>query len=209
MLIFGSERQNTIKKLIKFSPYKNTAAILCCAVFFVFTSCDDAEVKDDSKQKTNFASEIIFNANIIQHDSGRVSLRFKAPIIEKFSHIDSPYVVAKKGIYLEYFDKKKPEIPGKIWANHAIMFEKKNFYEAKGDVKILTNEGTSFATQTIFWDRNKKKMYTKDTVFVRDNVGRTLIGVNGMIANDDFSEYTFYNNHGEMPTSGDIPKFGK
>ncbi len=183
--------------------------MVCCAVFFVFTSCEENELADKGKQKTNFASEVIFNANIIQHDSGRVSLRFKAPIIEKFSHIDSPFVVAKKGIYLEYFDKKNSEIPGKIWAKHAVMYEKKNFYEAKGDVKILTNDGTSFATQTIFWDRNKKKMYTKDTVYVMDNTGKTLTGVNGMIANDDFSEYTFFNNHGNMPATGNIPKFGK
>ncbi len=181
------------------------AASLCSAVFFVFTSCEDKVTDAQKKADNNFASQILYNANIVQRDSGEISLRFKAPVIEKYELIDSPYVVAKKGFYLEYFDKKKKsEIPGKIWANHAIYYEKKNFYEAKGNVKILTNEGTSFATQSIFWDRTKKQMYTKDTVYVMDNKGNTLIGNNGMIANDDFSEYTFFNNTGSFP-SKEIP----
>lgn len=181
---------------------------MCSAVFFVFTACDDQEVSKSQKQKNDFASQILYNADIVQRDSGLVSLKFKAPIIEKYEYIDSPYVVAKKGFYLEYFDKKKPQIPGKIWANHAVLYEKKNFYEAKGNVKILTNEGTSFATQSIFWDRNKQQMYTKDTVYVMDNKGNTLVGTNGMVAKDDFSEYTFFNNTGGFP-SKEIPSIKK
>ena len=187
---------------------KNIAAFLCSAVFFVFTACEDKAVSSDKKQKIDFASQILYNADIIQRDSGEISLKFKAPIIEKYEYIDSPYVVAKKGFYLEYFDKKKPEIPGKIWANHAVFYEKKNFYEAKGNVKILTNEGTSFATQTIFWDRNKQQMYTQDTVYVMDNKGNTLVGANGMVAKDDFSEYTFFNNTGSFPAK-EIPAVKK
>ena len=187
---------------------KNIAAFLCSAVFFVFTACEDKAVSSDKKQKNDFASQILYNADIIQRDSGEISLKFKAPIIEKYEYIDSPYVVAKKGFYLEYFDKKKPEIPGKIWANHAVFYEKKNFYEAKGNVKILTNEVTSFATQTIFWDRNKQQMYTQDTVYVMDNKGNTLVGANGMVAKDDFSEYTFFNNTGSFPAK-EIPAVKK
>lgn len=157
-------------------------------------------------KKTDFPSQILRNTFITQRDSGKVNLRFKAPIIEKYELVDSPYVVAKKGFYLEYFDKKNPKVPGKIWANKAIFYEKKNFYEAEGNVRILTNEGTSFATQKIFWDKENKKMYTQDTVYVMDNKGNTLVGANGMVAKDDFSEYSFYNNSGdfnaqEIPTT--------
>ncbi|WP_434978046.1 LPS export ABC transporter periplasmic protein LptC [Daejeonia sp. YH14] len=187
---------------------KNTAALLCSAVFFVLASCEDKKTATKGKENKNFASQILYNSNIIQRDSGRVSLRFKAPVIEKYEYIDSPYVEAKKGFYLEYFDKKKPQIPGKIWADYAIYYEKKDFYKAQGHVKILTNDGTSFASKTIFWDRRKKKMYTSDTVHVMDSKGNTLIGANGMVANDDFSEYTFNNNTGSFPAK-EIPAVGR
>lgn len=186
---------------------KNITATTICAVFLILCSCEKKqEVKGSDKK--NFATQILYNANIVQRDSGNVTLRFKAPLIEKYELIDSPYIEAKKGIYLEYFDKKKPEIPGKIWADYAKYDEKKDFYEAKGHVKILTNEGTSFASNTISWNRKTKKMYTRDTVIVMDNKGNVLVGNNGMIANDDFSEYTFYNNTGSFP-SKQIPEIGK
>jgi LPS export ABC transporter protein LptC len=179
---------------------KNRVAVLGCAVFFSVISCEEDLAKVNSNKNTNFASQIIYNADIIQRDSGFVKIRFKAPLIEKYELIDSPYIVARKGMNLEFFDPKKPKIPGKISAKFAKYYEKKDFYEARGNVKIITNEGQSFAMQSIFWNKRKHQMYTSDTVFVTDKDGSTLIGANGMDAKDDFSQYVFRNNSGNFNT---------
>ncbi|WP_292008516.1 LPS export ABC transporter periplasmic protein LptC [Chryseobacterium sp.] len=181
--------------------YKNIAYLFSCAIFFIFTSCEEDLTKQNGNQSKNFPSQIINNAKIVQRDSGFVSLRAYAPIIEKYELIDTPYVVARKGINIEFFDKKKPKIPGKITAKYARIFESKKFYEAKGDVRITTNEGQRFAMQSIFWDQKKQRIYTKDTVFVTMEDGSTLVGANGMTAKDDFSEYTFFNNSGNFSTT--------
>lgn len=186
----------------------NIATLLGCAIFFACTSCEEDLAQANAKKNTNFASQVVYKADIVRRDSGFVTLRFKAPIIEKYELIDSPYVEAKKGIYMEYFDKKKPKIPGKIWANYARMNELREFYTAKGNVKILTNEGQTFATQTIYWDKRNRRMFTQDTVYVTDKDGSVLVGANGMTAKDDFSEYMFYNNSGSFP-SKQIPAAGK
>ncbi|MEC5395293.1 LPS export ABC transporter periplasmic protein LptC [Bergeyella sp. RCAD1439] len=191
------------------AKYKSFIAVLSgWAIFFVLNSCEEKLTEAENKKKTDFASRIIYNANIIQRDSGRVNLRFKAPLIEKYELVDSPYVEAKKGIYLEYFDKKKPNVPGKIWADYARLNELRDFYTAKGNVKIRTNEGQLFATQSIYWDRRKKTMFTQDTVYVTDKDGSTLVGTAGMTAKDDFSEYTFYSNTGSFP-SKQVPSAGQ
>ena len=88
------------------------------------------------------------------------------------------------------------------------MNELREFYTAKGNVKILTNEGQTFATQTIYWDKRNRRMFTQDTVYVTDKDGSVLVGANGMTAKDDFSEYMFYNNSGSFP-SKQIPAAGK
>ena len=62
-----------------------------------------------------------------------------------------------------------------------------------------------FAMQSVFWDQNKKLIYTTDTVYVTDKDGSTLVGANGMRAKDDFSEYTFFNNSGDI-NAGKIPE---
>ncbi len=195
---------NFIKKIIK----KNIAIFLSCAIFFVLISCDEDLATLNKNNNTNFPSQIINNANIIQRDSGMVKLRAKAALIEKYEFIDSPYIVARKGINILFYDKKKPNVPGKIDAKYAKWNEKKKFYEAKGNVRIVTNENQMFAMQSVYWDQNKKLIYTTDTVYVTDKDGSTLVGANGMKAKDDFSEYTFYNNSGDI-NAKKIPEKGR
>ena len=178
--------------------FKNIAGFLSCAIFFALISCDEDLTKINKNRNNNFPSQIINNANILQRDSGMIKLRATAKLIEKYEYIDSPYIVARKGINILFYDKKKPDVPGKISAKYAKFNEKKKFYEAKGNVKIISNENQMFAMQSIYWDQVKKVIYTKDTVYVTDKDGSTLVGANGMTAKDDFSEYTFYNNSGDI-----------
>ena len=188
--------------------YKNIAAFLGCAIFFGLISCDEDLTAINKNKNTNFPSQIINNANIVQRDSGMIKLRATAPLIEKYEYIDSPYIVARKGINILFYDKKKPKEPGKIKANFAKFNEKKKFYEAKGNVRITTNENQMFAMKSVFWDQNKRLIYTSDTVYVTDKDGSTLVGANGMKAKDDFSEYTFYNNSGNI-NAKKIPEKGR
>lgn len=177
---------------------KNIAVLLGCAIFFMLTSCDEDLTKVNHNASKNFPSQIINNAQIIQRDSGFVSVRAKAKLIEKYEYVDSPYIEARKGIDILFYDKNKPKTPGKILAKYAKINEKRKFYEARGNVRITTNEGQIFAMQSVFWDQVKKIIYTKDTVYVTDKDGSTLVGANGMHAKDDFSEYTFFNNSGDI-----------
>lgn len=178
------------------------------AIFFVY-SCNEKQLTaNKNKKATNFPSRIIYNANIIDRDSGFVKMRFRAPIIEEYELIDTPYVVAKKGINIDFFDKNKPKTHGNLKADYAKFIEKKDFYEALGNVKIINPDGQTFAMKSIYWDKKNRKMYTKDTVFITDKNGNILIAANGMKAKDDFSEYTLLNNSGSF-NSKKIPNTGK
>lgn len=184
---------------------KNVVALLGLTIFFSLISCEEDLTQKNPKNPKNFASRIIYNADITKKDSGRVKIRFKAPLLEEYEFIDTPYVEVRKGLYLEFYDAKKPKIPGKLWAKYAKIIEKKQFYEAKGRVKVINSEGQTFVMESIFWDKKKQRMYTKDTVFITDKDGSIFVAANGMNAKDDFSEYVFYNNSGDfnvkkMPT---------
>jgi len=187
--------------LISNKIFKNIAYLFSCAIFFIFTSCEEDLTKLNGDNDKNFPSQIIHNANIIQRDSGMITLKATAPIIEKYELIDSPYTVAKKGMKIEFFDKKNPTKPGNITAKYAKMYDYKIFYEARGDVKILTSDGQRFATQSVFWDQKKNRIYTRDTVYATMEDGSTLVHANGMTAKDDFSEYKFFNNSGDLDVS--------
>lgn len=185
---------------------KNIVAFIGLAIFFVLTSCEEDLAKSKKNVNKNFASRIIYNADITKRDSGKVKVRFKAPLLEEYEFVDTPYVEVRKGLYLEFYDSKKPKTPGKLWAKYAKIIEKKQFYEAKGHVKVINNEGQTFVMESIYWDKKNKRMYTKDTVFITDKDGSIFVAANGMNAKDDFTEYIFYNNSGDfnvkkMPTN--------
>ena len=187
-----------MSKKITYKIYKNIVAFLGLAIFFSLTSCEEDLTKANQNKKKNFPSRIIYNANIIKRDSGQVKVRFKAPLLEEYEFVDTPYVEIRKGLYLEFYDSKKPNVPGKLWAKYAKIIEKKQFYEAKGHVKVINNEGQTFVMESIYWDKANRKMYTKDTVFITDKDGSIFVAANGMKAKEDFTEYVFYNNSGDF-----------
>ena len=39
-----------------------------------------------------------------------VKVRFKAPLLEEYEFVDTPYVVVRKGLYLEFYDSKNPKL---------------------------------------------------------------------------------------------------
>ena len=109
---------------------KNIVAVFSVAIFFILQSCEE-DITEANKRNSNlhFPSRIIYNADILQKDSGFVKIKFKAPILEEYEFIDTPYIEAKKGLYLEFFNKKNPKIPGTLKAKYAKFIEKKEFYE--------------------------------------------------------------------------------
>ena len=177
---------------------KNIVTLSGLAIFFVLTSCEEDLAEANKNANKNFPSRVIYNADITRRDSGKVKVRFKAPLLEEYEFIDTPYAEVRKGLYLEFYDSKKPNVPGKLWAKYAKIIEKKQFYEAKGNVKVINNEGQTFVMESIYWDKKNQKMYTKDTVFISDKNGNIFVAAHGMNAKDDFSEYTFYNNSGDF-----------
>ena len=177
---------------------KNIVTLSGLAIFFVLTSCEEDLAEANKNANKNFPSRVIYNADITRRDSGKVKVRFKAPLLEEYEFIDTPYVEVRKGLYLEFYDSKKPNVPGKLWAKYAKIIEKKQFYEAKGNVKVINNEGQTFVMESIYWDKKNQKMYTKDTVFISAKDGNIFVAAHGMNAKDDFSEYTFYNNSGDF-----------
>jgi LPS export ABC transporter protein LptC len=178
--------------ILQHKIYKNIALLFSFAIFFMLTSCEEDLTKVKGKPDNNFATQIIYNADIVERDSGIVTLRAKAPIIEKYELLNPSYIVASKGINIEFFDKKKPKTPGTLSANYAKIYETKKFYEAKGDVKIRTTENQRFAMQSVYWDQIERQIYTKDTVYITLEDGSTIVGNHGMKAKDDFSEYTLF-----------------
>ncbi|MFA7447828.1 MAG: LPS export ABC transporter periplasmic protein LptC [Weeksellaceae bacterium] len=157
--------------------------------------CTQIEDVDTSEQKRDFPSRTLINAHIVYKDSGFVKINLRSPLIEEYAFIDSAYTQFPKGLEMNFYTNNI-DSPGYLRANWAIMYELKEWYEGRGDVKIISEKGDTLKTQKLFWNKKERRVFTSDTVFIISKSGDSLQANNGLEAKDDLSEYTLFNNQG-------------
>jgi LPS export ABC transporter protein LptC len=157
--------------------------------------CTQIEDVDTSEQKRDFPSRTLINAHIVYKDSGFVKINLRSPLIEEYTFMDSAYTQFPKGLEMNFYTNNI-DSPGYLRANWAIMYELKEWYEGRGDVKIISEKGDTLKTQKLFWNKKERKVFTSDTVFIISKSGDSLQANNGLEAKDDLSEYTLFNNQG-------------
>lgn len=169
------------------------AALFGAALLFV--SCEERDTKPLGELNRNFADRTIVNAFLTYKDSGIVTMELKSPLIEEFTLIDSPYTLMRKGVNIKFWNTDKPD-PNYLSANWAKIIDRKKFYEGKGDVEMINNDGDTLRTEHIFWDNLNRRIFTKDTVTIKRKDGTINIANHGLTASEDFKEFTLLDNSG-------------
>ncbi len=157
--------------------------------------CTRPEEVDLSKQKKDFPSRTLINAEVSFKDSGFLKINLRSPLIEEYAMIDSPYTQFPKGLEMNYYNKSL-DSPGYLRANWAVMNEMKGWYEGRGDVVVISESGDTLKTQKLFWNKVKRQVFTRDTVYIISKEGDSLQANNGLEAKDDLTEYMLFNNQG-------------
>lgn len=92
-------------------------------------------------------------------DSGRVTMKLKTPLMQKYSNAKEPYIEFPGGGVLKMFDENK-EVTTYISANYAIYKEQKGKWIARNDVEILDKKGRIINTEYVVFDEKKGKIYS-------------------------------------------------
>ncbi len=158
-------------------------------------ACTQVEDVDLSKRKKDFPSRTLINANVVFKDSGFLKINLRSPLIEEYAMIDTPYTKFPKGLEMNYYNKNI-DSPGFLRANWAVMNEMKGWYEGRGNVLVISEKGDTLKTQKLFWNKNKRQIFTQDTVYIITKTGDSLQANNGLEAKDDLTEYMLFNNQG-------------
>lgn len=160
----------------------------------LFWNCEDTNTKALGELNKDFADRTIVDAFLTYKDSGMVRMELKSPLIEEFTLIDSPYTIMRKGVNVKFWNRSPN--PNYLKADWAKVVDKKKFYEGKGNVEMINNDGDTLRTNHIFWDNKNRRIFTQDTVTIKRIDGTVNISYNGLEAAEDFKEFTFYSNHG-------------
>ena len=139
--------------------------ILVAVTFVIATivlSCKEDLPATDSIDANTFPTQIIENMSVQQTNAGKVVLWVEAPKMERFTQVKEPYDNFPKGIDVKAFTMEGL-LETEIKANFAkhIFASTEEIWEAYGNV-VINNyiKGEQMLTDTLYWDRVKKKIYT-------------------------------------------------
>ncbi len=169
---------------------------LVFSIVMLFSCGNDIQEVRDFLADKNLPIGVAENVYNIHTDSGRVDIKFTAPLLYDFSNRKNhPYSEFPEGVRIVTFDKNNDSIV--IVGKYAISYTKTSISKIKGKVEIENRkEQKKLKTEQLFWDQKAKYFYTEQA-FTLFTATDTIYGV-GFDANEDLSLFTAKNNRGNI-----------
>jgi len=173
--------------------------ILCCLFFmgalFCLSSCENnlKTVSLITAQDKNL-QDVEENASIFYNDSAKTKFHLTSARIEIYGGPD-PYTLYPKGVNIDAYDDSA-HTDGHLDAGYAIEHLNSKLYEADNNVSVVNRKGERLNTEQLFWDEIKHTIYTNK--FVRIKTAKQIIYGDGLISNEDFTQYKITNIRGTI-----------
>lgn len=176
---------------IKVGILKALLYVFLPLLFLVSCENDIKKVNLITTNKKIFPDETANNIEITRTDSGKIIVTLKAPELQSFRQGDKPYYLFNKGLeattYIKY-----PKIESQFSSKYAKYFENENIWEARNDVEAWNIKGEKLNTEEMFWDENKKIIYSSKFTRITSPDG-VFFGENGFEADQNFTKWKLIN----------------
>lgn len=166
-------------------------ALLTLGSAILLFSCEGTQPEPDRAAEAAMMTEYSEHLSIVMSQNGRRSYFFETPLVEGYTLASEPYREFRKGIKITtYQDDSLSTVDAVLTSNYAIYYEKRELWEAKGDVVIKKFDGTEVYTQQLFWNARTKKIYSNvDTKLVKGN--NVFVGER-FESDEDFKDWRFF-----------------
>jgi len=126
---------------------------------------------------------------LISDSTGMTRVKITYPTCLVFSKASEPYQYFPDGLFLERYDTAF-NVELSFRADTVYHYERNKLWDAKGNVDMTNVEGERFQSSQVFWDEQKKIIYTDSFIrFTKGDIVNTGIGFR---SNEDLSEYEIY-----------------
>ncbi len=123
-------------------------------------SCERTAAPDPAVEELRM-TEYFEDLSTVNSQNGRRSYHFETPLMEGYSQAREPYREFRKGVKITtYKDDSLSTVDAVLTANYAIYYEKRQLWEAKGDVVVEKSDGKTLYTQQLFWNARTKSTPT-------------------------------------------------
>lgn len=180
-------------------PKRSLIISIALAVAMLMSCKNDIEVISSLTNIDNWPSQTIVNLETIYTDSAKIQLIVKSKLVETYNQEEDSYLEFPKGLEVFFYDKNEM-VESQLSAKYAIYHKADQLWEAKDSVVVINANDEILNTEQLFWDENKKLIYT--SIFVSITTTNEIIYGEGMEANENFTNWkimkprgTFYLDH--------------
>ncbi|NQU81393.1 MAG: LPS export ABC transporter periplasmic protein LptC [Bacteroidetes bacterium] len=180
-------------------PKRSLIISIALAVAMLMSCKNDIEVISSLTNIDNLPSQTIVNLETIYTDSAKIQLIVKSKLVETYNQEEDSYLEFPKGLEVFFYDKNEM-VESQLSAKYAIYHKADQLWEAKDSVVVINANDEILNTEQLFWDENKKLIYTSK--FVSITTTNEIIYGEGMEANENFTNWkimkprgTFYLEH--------------
>ena len=153
-------------------------------IILILFSCSS---NNSQKIQEDYSGPIIEikNLNTFFSDSAKVRFKLKSDLYQVFTSGEEIY---PDGLKMDIFSRNMDSVSAIFSANHVIKYPDENYYKAVGDVILLNiNTNDELRTEELFWYPNDEKFISEK--FVTIKTGNEVHSGEGMVSNQDFSDY--------------------
>lgn len=126
-------------------------------------------------------------------DSGIIRYRVNAEEWKVYDRKSPSYWAFEKGVYVEKFDSLF-QVEASIEADTAYYYDKQKLWKLMSNVHIRNLKGEKFDTDLLFWDQNKKRVYSDRQVRIEQP--DQIIYAVGFESDEQMTKYKFFKTNG-------------
>lgn len=176
-------------------PYFRSITVLLGTVVLLSCKNDIQDVNrvaaDDARPEMT-GEELV----MIYSDSARIKYKVITPEYKKVTQGKEKYEEFPQGIYVISYDEAGQQA-GSIKSKYAKKLEDEMLWEARNEVVIINADGKKLETELLYWDMNKKLIYSDRYVKLTAD-GQIIEGNNGFKSDQDLNNPVFYGITGQV-----------
>lgn len=173
------------------------AYVFLLSLFLI--ACEN-EIEEVSKLDFEHTpDQTAWDVEVLYSTKANVAFQLNAPLFKQFGG-EEPYNEMPEGVHVQFFDSLL-QVTTELTSNYAIHIEKEGRMEAKEDVVVTNIKGEKLNTEQLVWDQKSGKI-TSD-VFVKITTEDQVLMGEGLIANEDFTNYRILKPRGTINIADD------
>ncbi|RLD61459.1 MAG: LPS export ABC transporter periplasmic protein LptC [Bacteroidetes bacterium] len=177
---------------------KKSIVLLSILVVTMLSSCsDDIPKINRIASKGDIPTIAIDGFKATFTENGLTKGKLKAKRLEQYDDVVEPNTKFPKGISIVFFDESGA-IESSMTAKFAIFYNKKETWEAIGNVVFSNINGDVLKTEHLYGDEKQQKIYTDEFVQITSSNGGVIKGASGFESNSEFTIYKFIDVSGRI-----------